>query len=159
MYGIKGIAGILERLAVVALPPAVQPDRHQCQQRQPLLAKLKIHTEELDGVHKPAQQFHVDPVQRRQLPQQAPPLAPMEEVKDEHGQHTGAVVVHHAQRAQHCACRHHKGGYQQVQPCFLLFAHGFHQMDAQNAQKQRPDDVLVHWVEPCAAVHQVKGDL
>ena len=92
MHRVKGVAGILERLAVVALPPAVQPDRHQCQQRQPLLAKLKVHTEELDGVHKPAQQFHVDPVQRRQLPQQAPPLAPMEEVKDEHGQHTGTVL-------------------------------------------------------------------
>lgn len=26
MYGIKGIAGILERLAVIALPSAVQPD-------------------------------------------------------------------------------------------------------------------------------------
>ena len=39
----------------------------------------------------------------------------------------------------------------------MLFAHRFHQMDAQNAQKQRPDNVLVHRVEPCAAVHQVEG--
>ena len=43
---------ILERLAVIALPTTVQPDGHQCQQRQPLLAKLKVHAEELNGVHK-----------------------------------------------------------------------------------------------------------
>ena len=144
---------------MVALPPAVQPDGHQCQQRQPLLAKLKVHAEELNGVHKPAQQLHVDPVQRCQLPQQTPPLAPVpvKKVEDEHSQHTGTVVVHHAQRAQHRARRHHKGGYQQIRPCFLLFVHRFHQMDAQNAQQQRPDDVLVHRVEPCTAVHQIEG--
>ena len=83
MYGIKGIAGILEWLAVIALPSAVQPDGHQCQQRQPLLAKLKVHAEELNGVHKPTQQLHVDPVQRSQLPQQTPPLLPPENLRSE----------------------------------------------------------------------------
>ena len=93
MHGVKGVAGILERLAVVALPTAVQPDGHQCQQRQPLLAKLKVHAEELNGVHKPAQQLHVDPVQRCQLPQQTPPLAPVpvKKVEDEHSQHPCAA--------------------------------------------------------------------
>ena len=83
---------------------------------------------------------------------------PVKKVEDEHSQHPCTVVVHHAQRAQHRARHHHKGGYQQVQSCFLLFAHRFHQVDAQNAQKQRPDDVLVHRVEPCTAVHQIEGD-
>ena len=142
---------------MAALPPAIQPDGHQRQQRQALLAKLKFHAEELDGIHKSTQQLHVDPIQRRQLPQQAPPLASVEKVEDEHGQHTGTVVIRHAQRAQHRARHHHKGSHQQVQPCFLLFAHRFHQVDAQKPQQQRPDDVLVHRVEPGAAVHQVKG--
>ena len=99
MYRVKGVAGILERFAVAALPPAIQPDGHQRQQRKPLLTQLKLHAEQPDGVHQPAQKHHVDPIQRRQLPQQTPPLASVEKVEDEHGQHTGTVVIHHAQRA------------------------------------------------------------
>lgn len=37
VYRVKGVAGILERFAVAALPPAIQPDGHQRQQRKPLL--------------------------------------------------------------------------------------------------------------------------
>lgn len=31
VYRVKGVAGILERFAVAALPPAIQPDGHQRQ--------------------------------------------------------------------------------------------------------------------------------
>ena len=142
---------------MAALPPAIQPDGHQRQQRKPLLTQLKLHAEQPDGVHQPAQKHHVDPVQGQHLSQQAPPFPAPENVKSEHGQHTGTVVIHHAQRAQHRARHHHKSGYQQVQPCFLLFAHRFHQMHPQKPQQQRPDDVLMHRVEPCPAIHQIKG--
>ena len=39
----------------------------------------------------------------------------------------------------------------------MLFAHRFHQMHPQKPQQQRPDHVLVHRVEPCPAIHQIKG--
>ena len=40
VYRVKGVAGILERFAVAALPPAIQPDGHQRQQRKPLLTPV-----------------------------------------------------------------------------------------------------------------------
>ena len=45
MYGIKGIAGILERFAVIALPSSVQPDGEERQKCKPLLTDLKFHAE------------------------------------------------------------------------------------------------------------------
>ena len=119
---------------MAALPPAIQPDGDQRQQRKPLLTQLKLHAEQPDGVHQPAQKHHVDPVQGQHLSQQAPPFPAPENVKSEHGQHTGTVVICHAQRSQHRARHHHKGSHQQVQSCFLLFAHRFHQVDAQKPQ-------------------------
>ena len=50
MYGIKGIAGILERLAVIALPSAVQPDGEERQKCKTLLTDLKFHAEYMDGI-------------------------------------------------------------------------------------------------------------
>ena len=49
MRGVKRIAGILERLAVVSLPPAVEPDRYEREERKPLLAKFKVEAEDADG--------------------------------------------------------------------------------------------------------------
>ena len=144
---------------MAALPPAIQPDGHQRQQRKPLLTQLKLHAEQPDGVHQPAQKHHVDPVQGQHLSQQAPPFPAPENVKSEHGQHTGTVVIRHAQRSQQRPCCCHCGAHRQRDPELLLFAHRFHQMHPQKPQQQRPDDVLVHRVEPSAAVHQVKGDL
>ena len=80
MRGVKRIAGILERLAVVSLPPAVEPDRHEGKQRKPLLAQLDLTSEERDRIHLPAEHHHVEPVQRRELPEQAPPLPLAEKV-------------------------------------------------------------------------------
>ena len=37
-----------------------------------------------------------------------------------------------------------------------LFTHGFHQMNAQKTEQQRPDHILVHRIEPGSAVHQVE---
>ena len=68
MRGVKRIAGILERLAVVSLPPAVKPDRHEGKQREPLLAQLDLTSEDRDRIHLPAEHHHVEPVQRRELP-------------------------------------------------------------------------------------------
>ena len=125
-----------------------------------LLAKLKVHAEELNGVHKPAQQLHVDPVQRCQLPQQTPPLAPVpvKKVEDEHSQHTGAVVVHHAQRAQHRTRHHHKADTSRYSPvfCFLrtVSIKWMPRMPKSSVQ-------MTFWcnrVEPCTAVHQIEGD-
>ena len=48
MYRIKRVAGILKRLAVVALPPAVEPDGHEREHCKPLLADLKLQSEKLD---------------------------------------------------------------------------------------------------------------
>ena len=110
----------------------------------------------MDGIQQTAQQLHIDPVEGEKLPCQTPPLPSAEEVEDKYRQHAGAVVVHHAQSAQHCADQHNKQGGEQIQPCFLLFAHGFHQMNAQKTEQQRPDHVLVHRIKPGSAVHQVE---
>ena len=142
---------------MAALPPAIQPDGHQRQQRKPLLTQLKLHAEQPDGVHQPAQKHHVDPVQGQHLSQQAPPFPAPENVKSEHGQHTGTVVICHAQRSQQRPCCCHCGAHRQRDPELLLFAHRFHQMHPQKPQQQRPDHVLVHRVEPCPAIHQIKG--
>ena len=113
MHRVKGIAGILEWFAVAALPPAIQPDGYQRQQRKPLLAKFKLHAEQPDGVHQPAQKLHIDPVQGQHLSQQAPPFPAPEEVEGEHRQHTGTVVIRHAQRPQQRPCCHHCGTHRQ----------------------------------------------
>ena len=55
MYGIKGIAGILERFAVIALPSAVQPDGEERQKCKTLLTDLKFHAEYMDGIQQTAQ--------------------------------------------------------------------------------------------------------
>ena len=46
-----------------------------------------------------------------------------------------------------------------IAPRLSLFLHFFHQVNAQQADEQRPDDILVHGIEPCSAVHQVEGYL
>ena len=124
---------------MAALPPAIQPDGHQRQQRKPLLTQLKLHAEQPDGVHQPAQKHHVDPVQGQHLSQQAPPFPAPENVKSEHGQHTGTVVICHAQRSQQRPCCCHCGAHRQRDPELLLFAHRFHQMHPQKSQQQRPN--------------------
>ena len=159
MDGVKGVARILERLAVVTLSPAVQPDGNERQQRQSLLAQLKFHAQQPHGVHQAAQQLHIHPVESQQLPQQTPPFPTTEDIEDQHRQNTGAVVVHHAQRTQRHTGEGHEDEHQQERPALSLPPYRLCQPDTQKPQQQRPDHVLVYRVEPCAAVHQVEGYL
>lgn len=81
MNGIKRIAGILEGLAVIPLPPAVEPDRYEREERKSLLAKLKVEAEDADGIQQPAHQVHVDPIERQHLPEELPPVPSAEKVE------------------------------------------------------------------------------
>ena len=65
MYRIKRVAGILKRLAVVSLPPAVEPDGHEREQCKPLLADLKLQSEKLDRENLSSDERHIDPIERR----------------------------------------------------------------------------------------------
>ena len=80
MYRIKRVAGILKRLAVVSLPPAVEPDGHEREQCKPLLADLKLQSEKLDWENLSSDERHIDPIERRDLSEQLPPLSAVEEI-------------------------------------------------------------------------------
>ena len=103
MYGIKGIAGILERLAVIALPSAVQPDGDERQKCKPLLTDLKFHAEYMDGIQQTAQELHIDPVEGEKLSCQTPPLPSPEEIKNKDHKHTGAIIIYHTYRSEYHA--------------------------------------------------------
>ena len=47
VHGIKSAAGVLKSSAVVALPPAIAPDRHEHEQRKPLPADLEMRAAEV----------------------------------------------------------------------------------------------------------------
>ena len=94
---IKSVAEILKRPVMEPLPSFVEPDRDQRQKGKPLLAQLEAVPEKGKWEHLPAQKLHIDPVEGSDLPQQIPPLPSPEKVKDKYGQHSGAVIVHHAE--------------------------------------------------------------
>ena len=158
MYRIKRVAGILKRLAVVSLPPAVEPDGHEREQCKPLLADLKLQSEKLDRENLSSDERHIDPIERRDLPEQLPPLSAAEEIEHKHRQNAHAVIIYHAERAERKAQHRDRNASQKIEPCLPLFPHGLHRPNAEKADEQRPDDILVHRVEPRAAVHQVKGN-
>ena len=76
MYRIKSIADVPKRLGVISLPPVVQPDRQQRQQRQPLLRERHRMTEDRDRQQFTGQALAVDPVQPRKLRKPLPPGTP-----------------------------------------------------------------------------------
>lgn len=86
---------------MVSLPPAIQPDGDERQQRKALLADLKRNAEQLHRVHQAAQHLDIEPVQREQLPCQAPPYPTTEKVENQHRQHADSVVIDHAEDPQH----------------------------------------------------------
>ena len=67
---------------MVSLPPAIQPDGDERQQRKALLADLKRNAEQLHRIHQAAQHLDIEPVQREQLPCQAPPYPATEKVEN-----------------------------------------------------------------------------
>lgn len=84
MDGIKCVAEIPERLTAEALPPAVQPDRYQRQERKALLRELKILSEQGERVAKPAEQFHVQYIHTYQLEQAVFEVRGAEKIKHQH---------------------------------------------------------------------------
>ena len=159
VYRVKRIAEILEPPAVVSLPPAVQPDGDERQQRKALLADLKRSAEQLHRVHQAAQHLDIEPVQREQLPCQAPPCPTTEEVENQHRQHADSVVIDHAEDPQHRPRQNDADCGRRKQGGILLSAHRFQQMHPQKAHQQRPDHILVYRVKPCPAAHQIERDL
>ena len=159
MHRVEGVAGVLEWLTVVALAAAVESDRDQREEGEALLAELNFGAEDVHGIHQTTEELDIAPIQGEELAQEAPPLPASEEVENEHREHAGAVVIHHAEGAEHCTEYHNQRHRQHVNSDFLLLPRLLHQMDTEKPEQQRPDDVLVNRIEPGAAVHQVKRNL
>ena len=159
MHWIKRVADVLERLTVVALAAAVESDWDQGEEGEALLTQLDLGAEDVHGIHQTTEELDIDPIQGEELAQEAPPLPVTEEIENEHREHAGAVVIHHAEGAEHSTEHHDQHYGQYVERPLLLLSRLLHQMDAEETEQQRPDDVLVDRIEPCTAVHEVKRNL
>ena len=113
----------------------------------------------MHGIHQTTEELDIDPIQGEELAQEAPPLPATEEIENEQREHTGTIVIHHAEDAEHGTEYHDQRHRQHVNSDLLLLPRLLHQMDAEEAEQQRPDDILVNRIEPGAAVHQVKRNL
>ena len=159
MHRIEGVAGVLEGLAVVALAATIEPYRDQREEGEALLANLDFGAEDVYGIHQTAEELDIDPIQGEELAQEAPPLTATEEIENEHREHAGSVVIHHAESAKHSTQHHNQRYRQHVERHLLLLPRLLHPVDAEEAEQQRPDDVLVDRIEPGAAVHEIKRNL
>lgn len=159
MHRVEGVTGVLEWLTVVALAAAVQPDRDQGKEGEALLTQLDFGAEDGHGIHQTTEELDIDPIQGEELAEEAPPLPSTEEIENEHREHAGTVVIHHAEGAEHGTEYHNQRHRQHVNSDFLLLPRLLHPVDAEEAKQQRPDDVLVDRIEPGAAVHEVKRNL
>ena len=159
MHRVEGVAGVLEGSAVVALAAAIESDWDQGEEGEALLTQLDFGAEDGYGIHQTTEELDIDPIQGEELAQEAPPLPSTEEIENEHREHAGAVVIHHAEGAEHSTEYHDQRNRQHINTDFLLLPRLLHQMDAEEPEQQRPDNVLVHRIEPGSAVHQVKRDL
>lgn len=159
MHRVEGVAGVLKWLTVVALAATVEPNRDQREEGEALLTQLNFGAEDVHGIHQTTEELDIDPIQGEELAQEAPPLPTAEEIENEHREHTGAVVIHHAEGAKHSTNHHNQRHRQHVERPLLLLPRLLHTVDAEEAEQQRPDDVLVDRIEPGAAVHEVKRNL
>ena len=98
MRGIKGIAEILERLAVVTLFAAIEPNGDQCQHGKALLRKGNCSAKERDLINKTAQQLCVDMPKEDQLCRPLPKVLSAEEVENQYGKDTCVIEVNEGQR-------------------------------------------------------------
>ncbi len=144
---------------MVALATTVEPDRDQREEGEALLAQLDFGAEDVHGIHQTTEELDIDPIQGEELAQETPPLPTAEEIENEHREYAGTVVIHHAEGAEHGTEHHNQRHRQHVKRPLLLLPRLLHQMDAEETEEQRPDDVLVDRIEPGAAVHEVKRDL
>ena len=101
MHRVEGVAGVLEGFTVVALTAAVESDRDQGEEGETLLTQLDFGAEDVYGIHQTTEELDIDPIQGEELAQEAPPLPATEEIENEHREHAGAVVIHHAEGAEH----------------------------------------------------------
>ena len=159
MHRVEGVASVLEWLTVVALAAAVDPDRDQGEEGEALLTQLDFGAENAYGIHQTTEELDIDPIQGEELAQEAPPLPATKEIENEHREHASAVVIHHAEGAKHSTEYHNQRNRQYVNSDFLHLPRLLHQMDAEEPEQQRPDDVLVDRIEPGSAVHEVKRNL
>lgn len=159
MHRVEGVTGALEWLTVVALAAAIEPDWDQGEEGEALLTQLDFGAKNGYGIHQTTEELDIDPIQGEELAQEAPPLPATEEIENEHREHAGTVVIHHAEGAEHSTEHHDQRYRQHVERHLLLLSRLLHQMDAEEAEQQRPDDVLVDRIEPGAAVHEVKRNL
>lgn len=112
MHRVEGVAGVLEGLTVVALAATVESDRDQGEEGEALLTQLDFGAEDVHGIHQTTEELDIDPIQGEELAQEAPPLPATEEIENEHREHAGTVVIHHAEGAEH-STEHHDQRHRQ----------------------------------------------
>ena len=83
----------------------------------------------------------------------------LQRAQQQHRQHARAVVVHHAERAEGKAQHNDRRTGQDIKPALSLRPRRLHQADAEQAEKQRPDHVLMYGIEHRSSVHQVERHL
>lgn len=159
MHRIEGVAGVLEWLTVVALAAAVESDRDQRKEGEALLTQFDLGAEDVHGIHQTTEELDIDPVQGEELAKEAPPLTATEEIENEHREHAGTVVIHHAEGAEHGTERHDQNHGQHIKRQLLFLPRLLHQMYTEKTEQKCPDDVLVDRVEPGTAVHEIKRNL
>lgn len=95
MNRVKRVAKIPERLAAEALPPAVQPNRYQRQERKSLLRELKIASEQGEYIGISSQKLHIQNIHTYQLEQAVFEVRFAEKVKHQYRDYAHAVIICH----------------------------------------------------------------
>ena len=159
MHGIKPIAEILKRLALVPLSAAVKPDGEQSQQCEALLQEEERFAENRQLIAETAQQLAVDVPEKDQLRRSLPPAAAAEEIEDQHSEDACVIKIHKGQKscraAEDDACHAYGDLLPKDSACLCPLI----PMDQPNGNEEAPKHVLMNGVEQTAAEGKVKGDL
>ena len=159
MQRIKGVAGVLERFAVMPLFAAVQPDRDQRQQRETLPHQEIGFISKVNFVTVSAQNFHVNVPQTEKLPDIAPPFALTEEIECKNHQNTGVVIVHHREKSRKTSDNDGRAADQnangQLSALFCLLV----PVDQTDRDQKAPQDILMDRIKQAAARDEIERNL
>ena len=122
MKRIECVIDILQQLAVITLPAAIQPNGDQCQKGETLANEKIGFAKQLQLIGKPAQHLHIDVPQTEQLTDIAPPFLLSEKIEYKYGQNARMVEIHHGQQACNITDQNGRASDEQADPkLFLLF--------------------------------------
>ena len=158
MHRIKGIAKILEPLAVIPLSATIEPDWDQGKDGKALLRKFNLQAKQLPLINHSAH-FPIDVNHPEKLTGIVPPPVAAEKVKRQHHPHTVMHVIHHGQHTNQSTKGDSTNGSQTKNPPVAGTLRLFIEAHEPNAKQEAPEHVLVKWIYQAATHHQIKRKL